>query len=97
MISDDAVPDDSPPEPGPDLHQPEVQASLGRYWVSNVRTSSSSKPSRAAWAPDIRAGISLMAANDDFTFHCAYKPSKNAGAMNRKYMGSNKIICFSHF
>jgi hypothetical protein len=43
----------------------------------------------------MRAGISLMLANEDLTFHCAYKPNKNAGAMNRKYNGS-KIILLSH-
>ncbi len=37
MISDDMVPDDSPADPGPDLHLPEDQSSLRRYWSSNVR------------------------------------------------------------
>ena len=36
-MSDDSVRDDCLPDPGPDLHQPEVRASLDRYWVSNVR------------------------------------------------------------
>ena len=37
MNSDDTVPDNTPLHTSPDLHQPQVQASLDRYWMKNVR------------------------------------------------------------
>ena len=36
-MTDHATPAPPAPDPGPDLHEPEIQASLARYWVSNVR------------------------------------------------------------
>jgi putative solute:sodium symporter small subunit len=36
-MNDHPAPQQPASEPGPDLHQPEIQASLDRYWVRNVR------------------------------------------------------------
>jgi putative solute:sodium symporter small subunit len=37
MTTNDAAPLKPAPDVGPNLHQPEIHASLERYWVRNVR------------------------------------------------------------